>query len=920
MGFFLLMPWVAHAAGLGKLTILSALGQPLLAEVDLVSVRAGELATLVARLAPPEGYTQANISYSPALVGVRMSIERRSGGEHYIKIISTRPVNEPFIDLLVELSWPQGRLVRDYTALLDPIGYTPPTVAAAPDAPVVSPMPVTPPVTPEPQPSEPARQPPVTAAAPVEAKPAAAKARPAKAPVAAATAAADKAYGPVKRGETLGRIASKVKPEGVTLEQMLVGLYHANPDAFGGNMNLLKTGKILRVPERQSVVEIRQSEAVREIRVEAADWNAYRAKLAEVAGRTPARESGSATSGRITTRAEDKAEGQVAAREVLKLSKGEPPAAGKPSESSDAPRTSVTNRIRMLEEEAISREKALTEANNRIAQLEKTIKDMQRVLEIKARAPVVKPAPKPLPPPPPPPSPDLIAQIMDEPAYLAAGGGVLALAGLGGYLFVRRRRTQADSDEPDGEEIEPETVKKTAASGGGALALLGRYLFARRRARAGEQEAARARIAPELGQTAAAVAAESAAGPAVTPMPVAGDTEEVDPLAEADMYLNFGRDLQAEEVLKEALKKTPGHEEAQLKLLQVYAGRKDKAAFEKIARSLYAQTQGTGDNWVKAAAMGYAFDPANTLYEAGKSLVPVETPAVGGAPTGDIDFDFDLSGAPAAGVATTDFLGSPAAEADATVTPQPPGAVAVAVDTLPLGKKEPSLNARADEIAGAQISGDAAEPIANLIEFQFETAPAPVTVEAAADSRSPALDGTSVPVEGRRRQAGYRRDQGSTFDGTSVPVKDGEAVPPTADLDLEVKVDFEPEKPPASGTSPEAAPQPATAGGDGVAMVEPDFKFDFGVSGAETAAAEAPALKLDGISLNFDEGPGAVASPADSGARDEHWHDVQTKFDLAKAYQEMDEKDGARQILREVIKEGDPGQRAEAQKLLDGLG
>ena len=173
-GLFLLIPWVAHAAGLGKLTILSALGQPLLAEVDLVSVRAGESATLVARLAPPEAYTQANILYSPALVGVRMTIERRPDGQSYIKVISTRPVNEPFIHLLVELSWPQGRLVREYTALIDPIGYTLPTVAVAPDAPVVSPMVVTPPVAPGPQPIEPARQPPpVAAAAPVEAKPAA---------------------------------------------------------------------------------------------------------------------------------------------------------------------------------------------------------------------------------------------------------------------------------------------------------------------------------------------------------------------------------------------------------------------------------------------------------------------------------------------------------------------------------------------------------------------------------------------------------------------------------------------------------------------------------------------------------------------------------------------------------------------------
>ena len=824
VGFFLLMPWVAHAVGLGKLTILSALGQPLLAEVELVSVQTDELATLVARLARPEAYTQANISYSPALVGVRLSIERRAGGQPYIKIISTRPVNEPFIDLLVELNWTQGRLVREYTALIDPIGYTP----AEPIAPVAPSVAVTPPVTLESQPIAPAPQP----------------------PVAAAAAAADKAYGPVKRGETLFRIASKVKPEGVTLEQMLVSLYHANPDAFAANMNRLKTGKILRVPEKERVIATGQSEAVKEVRVQAADWNVYRQKLAEAAGETPARESKSAASGKITTKVDDKAAGKAAPKEVLKLSKGEP-TAGKASDGKGA-RRSVTNRIRVLEEEVIAREKALAEAHNRIAQLEKTLNDIQRVTEIKAPAPVAKPAPK----PPPAPEPDLIEQIMREPAYLAAGGGVLALVGVGGYLFVRRRRAQAGSDEPTGGKIEPEIGKRTVAAGGGVLALLVGYLSAlRRRAPAGDGEVARERIAPELGEKAAATAKA---------MPAAGGEAEVDPLAEADMYLNFGRDVQAEEVLKEVLEKTPNHEEARLKLLQIYAGRKDKAAFEKIAQSLYAQTKGTGDNWVKAASMGYAFDSANTLYEAGKSA-PVATPVAGGASAENVDFELDVDAAAAAEPATTDFLISPATAAaaepattDFLISP------ATEADTM--GKPEPVGNARGDDAAGAQVSADAAAPISNLIDFQFDTAPAAVAAEAAADGK------------------------GSALDGTSVPVKEGEA-----------------------------AQQPAEANGDGVRMLEPDFKLDFNIGGAATAAAEEPALKLDEISLNFEAGPGAAAPPAESGTRDDHWRDVQTKFDLAKAYQEMGEKGGAREILQEVIKEGDAGQRAEAQKLLESL-
>ena len=129
--------------------------------------------------------------------------------------------------------------------------------------------------------------------------------------------------------------------------------------------------------------------------------------------------------------------------------------------------------------------------------------------------------------------------------------------------------------------------------------------------------------------------------------------EDVDPIAEADLYLNFGRDAQAEEVLNEALEKNPNNEEAQLKLLQIYAGRKDKAAFEKVARKMHAQTNGTGENWLKAAAMGFALDAANKLYEAGKSAPAAAVPTASGAPSAaDLDFDFETL--PTSSVTQTD--------------------------------------------------------------------------------------------------------------------------------------------------------------------------------------------------------------------------------------------------------------------------
>src|SRR5512134_767237 len=167
--FLALLPSVAGAAGLGRITVLTAIGQPLIAEIELVAVTPQELTTLNARLALPDAYRQANLQYNVALTGARVTVEKRPSGQPYLKIASTRAVTEPFIDLLVELTWASGRLSREYTALLDPPGIPPlpatPKVSAAPEArPAPAPAPAPAPVVaPAPAPAvEPA--PPVSSA------------------------------------------------------------------------------------------------------------------------------------------------------------------------------------------------------------------------------------------------------------------------------------------------------------------------------------------------------------------------------------------------------------------------------------------------------------------------------------------------------------------------------------------------------------------------------------------------------------------------------------------------------------------------------------------------------------------------------------------------------------------------------------
>jgi len=467
VALLLLTPWLAHAAGLGRLTVQSSLGQPLNAEIDLVAVRGDEASSLIARLASPDAYQQANLQYNAGVTGLKLSIERRPNGQSFIKVTGNRPVNEPFVDLLIELSWSGGKLVREYTALLDPPGYGQQAAATAPAAP---------PAAPESRP--------ITAPA---------AAAPAAAPAMAESKAGE--YGPIARGETLGKIAASLKPEGVSLEQMLVGLYRSNPDAFiRKNMNLVKAGRILRVPDAQELAAISQGEAVKEYRTQVADWRAYSGRVADAAGQAP--EGGSTARGRITARVDDPA--AAAGKDVVRLSKGEPGKGGEP--------LTGEARTRALQEELVAREKELADARERIAQLEKTIKDTQKLAELKspgmaaaqqkaeaakpaapakaemakpeaapkpemkateappaeakpapADKPVAeaKPAPKPKPvaPPPPPPEPGIMDMVMDNLPLVGGGVGALVIGALGIAALRRRRASAQDEYEPEAEPV-----------------------------------------------------------------------------------------------------------------------------------------------------------------------------------------------------------------------------------------------------------------------------------------------------------------------------------------------------------------------------------------------------------------------------------------------------------------------------------
>jgi len=414
----------SHAAGLGKLNVMSALGEPLKAEIDLVAEK-NEVGSLAVRLATQEAFERAGLAYSAVLSGVKVSIEKRAGGEPYVRLTSSQAVSEPFLDLLIELTWSSGRISREFTALLDP-----PSVIAERDKAKAAEAEVrAAPTAPQPK-AEPVPAPTAEPAKPEEAKPEAAKPEAVNAEQPATTqapaetkavptapvetiggtqptllgegsalpsstkstpgAGAD-AYGPVRSGDTLGKIASATKPAEVSLEQMLVLLVRGNPDAFSGkNMNRLKTGKILQLPTTDQFASISDADARKEVKIQARDWRAYRDQVAASAGQAAATEEPAqqAASGKVGATVQDKALPAAQPKEVLKLSKNEPAAAASAGDAKSSAR------VHALEEEVVARDKAVKESNDRVAKLEKQIKDLQSLLEMKNKgmADLQKPA------------------------------------------------------------------------------------------------------------------------------------------------------------------------------------------------------------------------------------------------------------------------------------------------------------------------------------------------------------------------------------------------------------------------------------------------------------------------------------------------------------------------------------------------
>lgn len=707
---FALMPMAANAAGLGKLTVISGLGEPLNAEVEL-SASAEELSSISAQMASADAFAEQGIERASALSGVRIEVGKRPDGVPVLRMSSSQPISDPFLDMLIQVEWSSGRLLREYTALLDPPGYGDREGTTAPAATTAAGLPGTA--------SDRISKSRRSAATPT------------------ATETAQSGDITVQKGDTLHAIAVANQVEGVSLEQMLVGLYRANKDAFAGNnMNRLKVGKIINIPTEEELQSAPQKEAVKEIRIQTADWNAYRNKLAGmVAEAAPAQETPSAqtASGKITSPAEDKSAPMPAAgpRDVVKLSK---------SEAGD-----VKGRLTALQEETTAREKAIKESSERVAALEKQLQDMQKLLEIKnksladaqnaGKAPTPPPPPVVAPEPPKPAEPAKVEPPKVEPAPAAeqkvepVPPVVEAPAAEPAKLPVKKPKkivrpapAPAPAAEP-GLFDDPLGNPLLLAGGGGLLALIGGAWFYLRNKRRKGLDSFEQGILTTGGLKPNTVFGNTAGGTVDTGNTsfltdfgqgaAAGmiDTNDVDPIAEAEVYMAYGRDVQAEEILKDAISKEPKRYELHLKLLEIFSNRKDTGAFETLAGEIYAALGATDPTWAKVAEMGRKLEPANPLY--GDSGTHVAAPK----PAEPVDFD-------------------------ATMIQQPAAAdESAGASDIGLGGLGSALDFSLDEPAAQEVASAAATSEENVLDFDIGVLELPGSepVSAATEIETPEL-------------------------------------------------------------------------------------------------------------------------------------------------------------------------------------
>ncbi len=993
----MLMPTLGFALGLGDIQLRSGLNQQLDAEIELLSVQPSEVDKISVSLASYETFAKLGVDRPAILMNLNFEVLKRPNGTSYIKVKTKSLINEPFLDFLVEVSWPTGKVLREYTLLLEPpeMLRREPLMVEAPqvyEEPLVAeaaqPVEEPPSVVPEPLVGAPVDEPTEmadgetaggetaggetgvdkTAAGETVAGEAQPLAEPFQEPAAPASAAAQTepeltqgttalggalSYGPVKRNEALWRIADRMRPDSsVSVEQMMIALFNANRDAFmQGNINLLRKGAVLRIEDPATLQALNRAEARREVARHGRAWEEYRSRVAaNTPERVPSQDTKEpAEAGAAVAAAPVKEEPKLSL--VAPEQKGDSGKAGVGGTNAKGEEVeSLRKELLLATESSEARRKENEELNKRLKELEGQLDKMQKLLTLK--------------------SDDLTAmqhKLDAQQSQTAATPSVQSAA----TPPAKGDATANAQAQPA--PVEPVPSEQTAAPEAKApetAPTAGETPAASEAAAPTDQTAASAK--PETAVTPAPVTPESAAAPAepVKPKPVtpikpkpiqppppepsfidkvlndpymlgggaaalvivlllimmvikksrqgrgfqesiltvgatssmtkgrgdnpASETSflsdlaisgmggrvqeelDVDPLKEADVYLTFNKFQPAEDLLKEGLRHNPERDDLHVKLLEVYYKSRNSEAFEKHAAERAATLRKNESLWQKVVAMGHELAPGNPLFAGAAAAAGAAFVAGSQEPSlpnevFDIGLDLDAlsSEMEAAGSAGSDFN------------------VDLGLDFSDLGSEE-AAKKKPDEGVAESASADF-----DLSAFAAE-----------ADVAQPVA---SEPVQAEESLLG-----GLDFDLSSManeaPVEAEPAALDFGDFDL-------------GAMAEESAPETENTidfgsldfgGGDDLSAGTASETLDFG---SLDLGSSADGATMDVAELGDFGDLSDLGDEGSFGSMDE----IGTKLDLAKAYVDMGDAEGARGMLEEVIQEGSDDQKRQAKELLEQI-
>ncbi len=893
---------MAYALGLGEVTLKSALNQPLVAEIELLDAKTLAPGEVVPVLASAEDFNRAGVDRQYFLTDLTFTPVLRPDGKSVIRVSSSKPVREPYLNFLVEVLWPSGRLLREYTLLLDPPLYSPETAAAvAPQLPIAAPS------------SRPVATP-----------------RPAPAPVSSSTPALQGDQYKVTPNDTLWEIADRAR-QGGTVHQAMLAIQDLNPNAFiGGNINRMKNGQVLRLPNAEQIARRSQAEAIQQVAQQNASWRSGNASPVAGARQLDATQRSSA--GAAPSRAEQGDNLRLVAPDSGTSASGSESGSGNEAKA-------LRDKLALTEESLDSSRRENIDLKDRLSDLQGQLDKLQRLMQLKddqlaklqaqlgadspAETGVTAPAPQPDTVDS---SPVAAAEPVEPAAEAEAEPGVSSPASESQIAEQQPAESQPAAVEPVAETPPPAPVAAPEESegfvedlfgnpvllavlGGSALLLLlvGLMALSRRNAMKeaelqesllADNESSDLFVAQQDFRASDVAEADhgqhdetSTQGESDAPVGTGND-----PLAEADIYIAYGRFNQAAELLQNALDNEPQRGDLRLKLMEVYAELGDRDGFIRQESELR-------DIGGSAAAIDQL-----------KARYPAMVMA-------------SAAGAGAVGVASSDDFDSLNLDDLELEEPAPVSSVSPdADDSFDLSLDDLALDDEFQEVPTArQAEAEQEFDALDFDDLNIEAA----AQEQAIDDFAFDIDEPSKPGEASLEDelAGFSLDldddQPASTPGVSSPAVNelpDTTAPDTDDFDFGL----------ADTAQPETMPD------------EFDLSLDEG--SAQSPASDSFSSELENVEAELEELSRDLDEPRDQPAMGESANiapvepspssiddmgedfdffsdtdETTTKLDLARAYIDMGDAEGARDILDEVISEGSDNQQQEARDMLAKL-